>query len=408
MPELNYTSFSWRIIDDHSATKQCDKSFFEHCGTGVPQDICWFFGVDGLNPGDRKDVTLFYDNKAYAANFIVDQYSRVRLFWEKALGNSVAGYKGINPYPLALYEKVDDTHYNVRMLVGRERLSYRKPVEWFLPASPRRYDFIAAFSDLVKVDWPHKYKLRNIEVNDIVYIYTASPVSRITHHCIVNRVNIPNREIDDSNYQLRPDSASEGEPFFELQCIHAFDELEGLTLYELERHGLRGVQDAQLIKEDTSNHLHAMIAEQNAIDRLSEGQTVYMEAMRLRDETINAVVDEDTATQLTEDALRQVAIQHQSRTAAERLVTTVQRERSPYVAEYAKRRANGRCQLCGNPAPFADNNGKPYLESHHIVWLSAGGSDTIENTVALCPNCHKKMHIVNDAGDVEKLKTINS
>ena len=151
-----------------------------------------------------------------------------------------------------------------------------------------------------------------------------------------------------------------------------------------------------------------MIAEQNAIDRLSEGQTVYIEAMRLRDETINAVVDEDTATQLTEDALRQVAIQHQSRTAAERLVTTVQRERSPYVAEYAKRRANGRCQLCGNPAPFADSHGKPYLESHHIVWLSAGGSDTIENTVALCPNCHKKMHIVNDAGDVEKLKTINN
>ena len=404
MPIQDYTSYSWRIIDDNSATKQCDKSFFEHCGTGVPQDILWFFGVDSLNPGDRKPITLFYEGKPYAAHFIVDRYSRVRLFWENTLGSSVAGYKTITPYPLALYEKVDETHYNVRMLVGTERLSFRKPVEWFLPVSPRRYDFIAAFNDLVKVDWPHRYKLRNIEVNDIVYIYTANPVSRITHHCIVNRVNIPHREIDDRQYQLRPDNNSEGEPFFELQCIRAFDELDGLTFSELSHHGLTGVQDVQLIKEDTSSHLQAMIAEQNAIDRFSDGQAVYMEAMRLRNETINTVIDEDAAVELTEDALRQVAIQHQSHTVTERRVTTVQRQRNPYIAEYAKRRANGRCQLCGNPAPFTDGNGKPYLESHHIVWLSDGGADTIENTVALCPNCHRKMHVLNDPKDVAKLK----
>ncbi|MFX8626972.1 HNH endonuclease, partial [Acinetobacter baumannii] len=30
------------------------------------------------------------------------------------------------------------------------------------------------------------------------------------------------------------------------------------------------------------------------------------------------------------------------------------------------------------------------------------------NTVALCPNCHKKMHVVNAEADREKLKIINS
>ena len=60
-------------------------------------------------------------------------------------------------------------------------------------------------------------------------------------------------------------------------------------------------------------------------------------------------------------------------------------------------------QLCNLEAPFADANGEPYLEIHHIIWLSDGGADTIENTVALCPNGHRKMHIPQSADDVEKL-----
>ena len=87
-----------------------------------------------------------------------------------------------------------------------------------------------------------------------------------------------------------------------------------------------------------------------------------------------------------------------------RNVTSVQYERNLAVVEYAKRMANGVCQLCQEDAPFLDLNKKPYLETHHIVWLSNGGEDTIENTIALCPNCHKKMHIVNDRNDVNYLK----
>ena len=84
-------------------------------------------------------------------------------------------------------------------------------------------------------------------------------------------------------------------------------------------------------------------------------------------------------------------------------------ERNAYVSEYAKRRANGYCQLCESPAPFNDSHGNPYLETHHIIWLSKGGRDSIENTVALCPNCHRKMHVLNNQPDVqaliEKVKT---
>jgi 5-methylcytosine-specific restriction protein A len=87
-----------------------------------------------------------------------------------------------------------------------------------------------------------------------------------------------------------------------------------------------------------------------------------------------------------------------------RQVSTTSYERSLYVAELAKRRANGICQLCEKNAAFKDRSGNPYLETHHIMWLSKGGPDTILNTVALCPNCHRKMHTLNIESDREKLK----
>jgi 5-methylcytosine-specific restriction protein A len=94
--------------------------------------------------------------------------------------------------------------------------------------------------------------------------------------------------------------------------------------------------------------------------------------------------------------------------AGSRRVSSTQYDRSVWVAEYVKRRANGICQLCSKPAPFIKQTGEPYLETHHIVWLSKGGEDTIRNAVALCPNCHRRMHILDRDGDKNKLlKLVN-
>ncbi len=56
-------------------------------------------------------------------------------------------------------------------------------------------------------------------------------------------------------------------------------------------------------------------------------------------------------------------------------------------------RANGICEKCNEFAPFnrkSDNS--PYLEVHHKIMLSKGGEDTVENAMAVCPNCHKELH----------------
>jgi len=83
-------------------------------------------------------------------------------------------------------------------------------------------------------------------------------------------------------------------------------------------------------------------------------------------------------------------------------------QRSEYIVEAALRYSNGICQLCNNAAPFLNKNNKPYLEVHHIKQLAKGGEDTISNTVALCPNCHRKMHSLNLEEDLEKLRLIAS
>lgn len=87
----------------------------------------------------------------------------------------------------------------------------------------------------------------------------------------------------------------------------------------------------------------------------------------------------------------------------QRYTTSKTFERDPYVSEYVKLRAQGICDLCGNPAPFKDKKGRPYLESHHVVWLSKGGEDTIYNTVAVDPSCHRKLHILELETDVRVL-----
>lgn len=112
------------------------------------------------------------------------------------------------------------------------------------------------------------------------------------------------------------------------------------------------------------------------------------------------------ANQLDFDILKQIACDSSSISPPKKERKVTQIYRDPYISTYAKRRANGICQLCKIRAPFNSSDGTPYLESHHVVWLSAGGADSIDNIVALCPNCHKKMHIINDIKDVEYLKSI--
>ncbi|WP_060989548.1 HNH endonuclease [Photobacterium leiognathi] len=68
-------------------------------------------------------------------------------------------------------------------------------------------------------------------------------------------------------------------------------------------------------------------------------------------------------------------------------------KRNPDVVAEALIRAKGYCEKCNQPAPFTrKKDNSPYLEIHHIIPLSLAGEDTLENVIALCPNCHREKH----------------
>lgn len=78
----------------------------------------------------------------------------------------------------------------------------------------------------------------------------------------------------------------------------------------------------------------------------------------------------------------------------ERFERTVQEfKRNPDVIAEVLSRANGICEQCDQRAPFLRaSDGTPYLEVHHKVRLADGGADTVENAIAVCPNCHRELH----------------
>jgi 5-methylcytosine-specific restriction endonuclease McrA len=77
--------------------------------------------------------------------------------------------------------------------------------------------------------------------------------------------------------------------------------------------------------------------------------------------------------------------------------------RNPNIAALVKQDSRGNCNLCNSNAPFITPAGNPYLESHHIINLASGGKDVVTNCVALCPNCHRKMDILNLDEDRQQL-----
>jgi hypothetical protein len=68
-------------------------------------------------------------------------------------------------------------------------------------------------------------------------------------------------------------------------------------------------------------------------------------------------------------------------------------DRDPLVVVITKRRALYKCEIAECAAPtFLGREGKPYVETHHLVPLAEGGIDTPENTACLCAIHHRELH----------------
>jgi hypothetical protein len=69
--------------------------------------------------------------------------------------------------------------------------------------------------------------------------------------------------------------------------------------------------------------------------------------------------------------------------------------RDAKVREQVLKRAKGFCEECGQPG-FLKPDGKPYLETHHVISLSEQGADKLHNVIALCATDHQRAHYAKD------------
>ena len=76
-------------------------------------------------------------------------------------------------------------------------------------------------------------------------------------------------------------------------------------------------------------------------------------------------------------------------------------ERSRVIRAKVLARAGGYCEYCGERG-FKTDSGGIYLETHHIIPLSEGGSDREVNVIAICANDHRRAHSGEDHRELRK------
>lgn len=112
---------SWEIVSETKAIKSCDKSFFRYSGSGVPKQICWFFGADDLAIGEKRPLVFLHSNKEFSGYVINDTTDRrrIRIFWNKDLAKYFSVYEFVTG-SRAEFIKISENKYQVVLVLDSE------------------------------------------------------------------------------------------------------------------------------------------------------------------------------------------------------------------------------------------------------------------------------------------------
>ena len=119
---------SWEIVDETTAIKTCDKSFFDYNGSGVPKEICWFFDAENISNGNSKLITLIFNGKEYSGilkNDTTDR-RRIQIRWNSDLGRLFDTYK--NEESKATFVKKQTGVYEITIIGGEKEMTIKEQV----------------------------------------------------------------------------------------------------------------------------------------------------------------------------------------------------------------------------------------------------------------------------------------
>lgn len=119
---------SWEIVNEVTAIKTCDKSFFDYNGSGVPKSICWFFEAEYLETNENKSLSLIYNGVTYDAKVQNDStdHRRVRIFWNAELGKAFSSYKDSDVK--AKFIKVSELVYEITIIGGEKEMTVKEKI----------------------------------------------------------------------------------------------------------------------------------------------------------------------------------------------------------------------------------------------------------------------------------------
>ena len=121
---------SWTIVDENTAIKKCDKSFFDYKGSGVPKEICWYFDAEEMELGQVIPIKLIYQGSEYEGKIRneTSDRRRVRIFWSSDLALRLASYQNIDTAE-AVFKKNGDHVYQLTMKGDEETVDVKSQIK---------------------------------------------------------------------------------------------------------------------------------------------------------------------------------------------------------------------------------------------------------------------------------------
>ena len=254
---------------------------------------------------------------------------------------------------------------------------------WLISANPRVYDHESSFDNFNSIDW--RQGRVNYSIGDIVYIYVSRPDMHLKYKCIVQEVGLTSDNIrDDKSYwydKYKYYSSLSGF-YVRLDLLNKITSLK-LSYHELRKNGMKQAPQSPMKLE---NNLELL----EYIESIFESE----ENEFLTLESVNNIFYEKVSKSLKDNETERLArISTIDKNPTKKVVIREIFFRSHDIVAIALLRAKGVCERCNKKAPFnrkSDNT--PYLEVHHVESLSNGGADSLDNVLALCPNCHRELH----------------
>lgn len=109
---------------------------------------------------------------------------------------------------------------------------------WVISCNFNHYNVIDAFKKLNTLHWKQS---TNVQAGDIVFIYVTNPIGAIKFKTKVNKVDLPNVEIDDQEFIIDGANYENHNRYMELELLRTYN--DDLFTYDvLKNNGLKSVQ----------------------------------------------------------------------------------------------------------------------------------------------------------------------